>query len=326
MSGRRHRLRYVRLEGARARLADGTIHRHLIVAFRWQGPADPKPRRYRHFAGLLDTRESRNLWASKIANIERELITGTFDLARWFPGSRKVARAVTYGDTVGSFARAWLEELTGTGVGAHTVEQYRLIFEAHILNGPIAGLRLAELDAGHIQQWRGRLMRKDSGRGGNLRVSTVNKIAARLRTMLNVAFQREAIPRASGNPMLQVRNLRQPQRRVAPFTPDELLKIFAVCEGQQRAIYITLAFTALRPSDLLGLYWEHIDFAEDLILVRQQLRDDGTVDSELKTERSLRDVTMLKPVRAALAALQAQNRLRSKFVFCNRRGLPLTEN
>jgi integrase len=75
----------------------------------------------------------------------------------------------------------------------------------------------------------------------------------------------------------------------------------------QRALYTTLALTGLRPSEALALYWEeHVDYERRRILVRQQLRNDGTVDPKLKTQRSERDVVMLEPVRVALRALAPQ--------------------
>ena len=59
--------------------------------------------------------------------------------------------------------------------------------------------------------------------------------------------------------------------------------------------------------------------------MRQQLREDGAIDHRLKTPRSVRDVLMLEPVRTALSQLALQNRLRSRFVFCNRQSGPLLE-
>ncbi|HEY2663218.1 MAG TPA: hypothetical protein VGI47_02665, partial [Candidatus Binataceae bacterium] len=59
-------------------------------------------------------------------------------------------------------------------------------------------------------------------------------------------------------------------------------------------------------------------------MVRQQLVD-SEVSESLKTERSLRDVRLFRPVKIALASLALQNRLRSEFVFCNRCGKLLTE-
>jgi integrase len=81
----------------------------------------------------------------------------------------------------------------------------------------------------------------------------------------------------------------------------------------------------LRPSGALALCWNrHLDFERDLVLVRRQLVD-RQVTENLKTERSLRDVRMFKPVKSALASLALHNRLRCEFVFCNRFGKPLTE-
>jgi integrase len=76
---------------------------------------------------------------------------------------------------------------------------------------------------------------------------------------------------------------------------------------------------------VLGLFHEHADSKVGVVLVRQQLREDGTVDEALKTERSRRDVKMFDPVRSALASIAPQNRLRSKFVFANSAGEPLNE-
>jgi len=86
-------------------------------------------------------------------------------------------------------------------------------------------------------------------------------------------------------------------------------------------------YDGMRPSEALALYcWEeHVDYERERILVRQQLRNDGTVDSKLKTQRSERDVVMFEPVRIALRALALDNRMRSRFVLANRKGKPLNE-
>ena len=106
--------------------------------------------------------------------------------------------------------------------------------------------------------------------------------------MVNVAFERGLTTRVRGNPVMLVRNLKKPPRRVEPFSPDELLRIFAASEGQQRAFYVTLAFTGLRPSEALALGSDrHLHFENDLILVRKQLVD-AEVSESLKTERSAR--------------------------------------
>ncbi len=137
--------------------------------------------------------------------------------------------------------------------------------------------------------------------------------------MVTLAWRRGEIGRPV-NPMDLVPNLPMKGREPDPFSPDELLALLGACEGQQRASYTTLVLTGLRPSEALALYWEeHVDYDSERILVRQQLRNDGTVDSKLKTQRSERDVLMFEPVRSALRELALQNRMRSRFVFANRK-------
>jgi integrase len=288
-----------------------------------KGPEDSRPRRYRESTRLDDNRANRRLWSAKLKEIESEIVAHSFDPIRWFPWSRRADPSRAKVETIGDFVRQYLQELAG--LRERTREEYRFIFEAHVLASKFALVPLAELDDGHIKRLIRELELKQIPGGRQLQASTINKILARIRTMVSVAFDRGLIPRERGNPVLLVKNLKKPPRRVEPFTPDELLRIFAATEGQQRTFYITLAFTGLRPSEALALCWDlHLDFERELILTRQQLVD-GKVSENLKTERSLRDVRMFRSVKIALASLALQNRLRSEFVFCNRFGKPLTE-
>lgn len=320
---------FARFESLNFSLRDGTARKRLRVTFIWKGPNDDWPIRHRESTGLDDNRANRRLWRPKLEEIERQLIltncgtVGPFDPGRWFPRALSPIPIVAQ-MTVGDFARRYLEELRGMQVSELTREQYEVLFEKHVLPAKLAAVPLAQLDDGHIKSWRGELHDKKLPNGKNLQASTVNKILARVRTMVTIAWKRGEIARA-GNPMAMVDNVRMRGRTPNPFTPDELVALFSVCEGQQRALYITLALTGLRPSEALGLFHEHADLKSELMLVRQQSREDGRVDERLKTERSRRDVKMFEPVRAALAALAPQNRLRSRFVFANQKGGPLNE-
>jgi integrase len=280
---------------------------------------------------LEDSRDNRRRWKRQLDELERELIrtrwgtSGTLDLSRWFPKTRLEYERTPSGPQIfGDLARQWLEQLPGTSIGAPTREQYAYVFGAHVLQSELAKVPLAELTAGHIKLWLGELRRKKTRTGKPLEANTVNKILARLRTMVTEAWRSGSIPR-SVNPMELVKNLPMEGREPEPFLPDELLALFSACQGQQRTLYMLLALTGLRPSEALGLWWQHIDYENGHILVRQQLREDGAIDHRLKTPRSVRDVLMLEPVRTALSQLALQNRLRSRFVFCNRQGGPLLE-
>ena len=262
------------------------------MSFIYQAPGEARPIRHRESTGLDDSRDNRRKWKASLEELERELIRARFgtaeslDLRRWFPRSRTSSKVMfSQAATLEAFARRYLEELAGTGIGAQTLEQYRHIFRTHIFGSDLAGVPLRELNDGHIKLWLGRLQEKTAGaKKRPIQPSTVNKVLARVRIMVTLAWRRGEIGRPV-NPMDLVDNLPMKGREPDPFSPDELLALLGACEGQQRALYITLALTGLRPSEALALYWEeHVDYERERILVRQQLRNDGTVDSKLKTQ------------------------------------------
>ena len=329
-------MRPARFETVRRRRKDGSVVSHLLIAFLWKGPGDVRPRRYRESTGLDDTRRSRQIWRPKLEEISRELvltnygISGAFDPRRWFAQSRTAgmrklnatAQEVAVPVTIGEFARRYLDQLAG--LTDRTREQYRFIFEAHILPSKFAQRQLAEVTHLDIRAFLRELEQKRTSAGKPLQANTINKILARVRTMLNDAFQSGVIA-SPRNPMELVKNLAVPEREIDPFEPAELLRIFAVCEGQQRALYILLALTGLRPAEALALVPEHVNFADGTILVRQQLIEKGEVSLRLKTRSSRRSVRMFEPVKVALYEVLTLNRLRSRFLFCGPMGRPMLE-
>jgi integrase len=307
--------------------------RYLLVSFLWKGPGDEKPRRYRESTGLEDSRAGRRAWKRRLEEINEELLKthggliGIFEPARYFPhfalkGAEPDCGQAQRRATVGELVRDYLDSLPGTEVGEYTRRQYETVFRTHLLGNAFAKVHLDELTDNHIKKWLGEV-RQTKVRGGKLiQASTVNKILARVRTALTLAWKRGDIPR-SVNPMDLVENLRVESAEPNPFTPDELLALFAVTEGQQRALYVTFALTGLRPGEMFGLCWDSVDMRNLELRIHQQVLENGEISEKLKTPKSRRNVTMFEPVKTAIAALQAKNRLRTKFVFANRDGSPL---
>ena len=74
---------------------------------------------------------------------------------------------------------------------------------------------------------------------------------------------------------------------------------------------------------MFGLCWEDIDTRSMELRGRRQVLENGRISEKLKTLKSRRNLVMFEPVKTAIVALQAKNRLRTKFVFANRDGSPL---
>ena len=303
-----------RFETKTFRVADGKTRKRLRLVLKWRGPKDETARRHRFPLNCDDTRDNRRMWEDRRRSIEHEIMTGTFDPAKWF-GARYVkspepasetAEERAARQTFGEATREWLLELRGEKMTATTIDQYEMKLNAHLLGlrtdkreippDPLAAVLLSELHAGHLKSFRGRLMEKD------LETSTVNSIFARIKTITNSAFSRGLIPRPQ-SPALLVKNLRERVKEVDPFDPDELIRILKACTtAEQRALYLTMALTGMRPGEALGLAWTAINFADGILSVRQQLTEDGELTSRLKTPRSRREVEMLPAVADSLLA------------------------
>jgi integrase len=213
-------------------------------------------------------------------------LTGVLDPAAYFPHftykSVESDPPLRPRATVPNLVRDYLDSLPGTEVSEYTRRQYESVFRTHLLENTLAKVHLDELTDNHIKKWLGDV-RRTRVRGGKLiEASTANKILALLRTAITVAWKRGDIPR-SVNPMDLVENLRAEGAEPNPFTPDELLCLFAVTEGQQRALYIAFALTGLRPGEMFGLWWEDVDTRNMELRVRRQVLENGQISEKLKT-------------------------------------------
>jgi integrase len=147
-------------------------------------------------------------------------------------------------------------------------------------------------------------------------------LIACLRTIFAAAKRRKLV---ADDPMQYVRNLRQPKRDVDPFDLSEALALVDASEGWERALVCTLIFTGMRPNEALALRWAQIDWAHNLIRVRQNLRAHGQIGLP-KTPSSERDVEMIGRVRSLLQEQRVRSQLKGDLVFPSANGTPLDLN
>ena len=278
------------------------------------------------YFGLRDSRDNRRKAKKVKRALEDAVQNGTFEseFRARFPESKNLARfeRESTQPTVSEFAQLWLEEQKSRLTPA-TASHYRVLLKNHLLVHPIARKRISEVNDGDVNSLvaavRERFDQEDSRWPG---LRTTNMVLARLRTIFATAKRRKLI---ADDPMVYVRNLRQPKPDVDPFDLEEALRLLESAKGWERAFLALLLFTGIRPNEALALRWAQIDWAHALIRVRQSIGRDGSLGLP-KTRGSERDVEMIALVRNALQEQRARSQLKGELVFPSASGTPIDLN
>ena len=131
---------------------------------------------------------------------------------------------------------------------------------------------------------------------------TVRTYVKALGTVLTLAVEWSY---RSDNPALKLRNLPEDKARdgVRVLTPEEHARVVAAASHDvYRVMFSVWPFIGLRVAEMQGLRWQDIDFDAQTIMVRFQLREDGTFDPKLKSPKSKRRVQMCNRVATELKA------------------------
>ncbi len=105
------------------------------------------------------------------------------------------------------------------------------------------------------------------------------------------------------NPMARIRSLKSTSDRDPdPFTPDEVSRILAACDGPMRNLLQFAFATGLRTTELLGLRWCDIDLESGTAYIHRSVIK-GHEEERTKTRSGRREI-MLLPM--AMSALQQQ--------------------
>lgn len=294
------------------RFIPATIHQggRLALGYHWRAPGEAKRKLYRVALNCPDTRENRRRWEPQKKQIEAEIISGTFSPEKWF-GIRGVTTAVDMPRTLGEIVTQYIEQLAGSDQTERSRNDFARDMHNYFFGTSLEHALLAELNDGHLIAWRGALIAR-----GDLKSGTVNKLFQRVKTVVNVAFRRGLIPRPQ-SPAALVKSLRDDDREeINPFTPDEFVRLLnAAVDEQRRALYLVAGSTGMRPAELSALPWSNVDFAANVIRVRQQQSPGGKITQRLKTRGSRRDIEMLPIVRETLNEQRARTGLGGVFVF-----------
>jgi len=314
----------------------------LIIDFYYKG------RRCREQTALPDSPANRKKLEKILERIQLEITLGSFDYAKFFPGSKMAAKFAVQSElelpatafpaslaiqcaaiaapagsaamlpTFAEFAKTWVAENEVGWRRSHrkTIDD---ILKRHLL--PTFGDKaVGQITKTDILAFRTTLAKVPGRKAETLSAKRINAIMAPLRQILNEAADRFEFTTAYRN----IKPLKVQKSDIEPFTLEEVQTILAAVRPDYRNYYLVRFFTGMRTGEIDGLKWEYIDFERRLILVRETIvagEEDYT-----KTDGSQREIQMSAIVLQALQEQARATRGRSRFVFCTAGGEPFDHN
>ena len=270
--------------------------------------------RCREQTALPDSPANRRNVEILATRLKRELAKGTFDYRAFFPDSPRASRFdQPMLDAPASLAAAprlttplfseyaedWYRENLPRWRATHA-DTIRGVLDQRLL--PFFGAsHLADVTRAEILDFRAKTAKSSKRKGREeMSPSRVNHIMTALRMVLAEGAERYEF----ATPFRNIKPLRLPKMDIHPFTLDEVNRLIDAVRVDYRPYLTTRFFTGARTGELNGLEWRHIDFDNDLILVRQTIVK-GQIEGT-KTDGSSRDIPMVPAVRVALMEQRAR--------------------
>lgn len=188
--------------------------------------------------------------------------------------------------TVKDWLLYWLNEVIQPNRERTTYYCYQSMIKNHLIP-ELGAVRLQQLTPGQIQSYYTKMMRSKS-----LSPNTVHKHHILLHTALQTAFRQNLLPE---NPVDRVEAPRLQAPKQFYYNPQQLRRLFQLVEGGWLEAVVKLAgYLGLRRSEICGLKWTHIDFAENVIRVRFVRTTAGgqVVGKAPKTPHSVRTLSI----------------------------------
>ena len=298
----------------------------LFIDFRYRGV------RCREQTTLQDTNSNRRTLEALANRIKREMAKGTFNYRAFFPDSaranqfddssgstpssapaRRAAPATT--TTLGEFTETWYRENLPRWRQTHAETVHGTLHQ-HIL--PKLGEKpLSEITRADLLTFRAELSKQSTKGGETLSPSRINHIMTPLRMLLAEASERYEFL----TPFRNIKPLRLPKLDIQPLSLDEVHRALGTVRRDWHPYLATRFFTGMRTGEINALEWKHIDFEQDLILVRQSIVK-GKLENT-KTDGSMRDIPMVPLVRNALLEQRKLVSEDCRWVFAQRNGDPI---
>ena len=174
-------------------------------------------------------------------------------------------------------------------VTRQTKKDYELQYNCHI--APTFGKKsMNSIKPEDILKWRVELKEKPASTGYQLSANTVEKLTNLLGAILKDAHANDRI---HNNPMQKIKRKKPKQeKRVVPLSFTTVQKLAEGFAPRWQILVWIGYYTGLRPSEILGLTWDRLDFEAGLITVDRQLSrfSDQVFEKHLKTAKTYRKI------------------------------------
>ena len=164
--------------------------------------------------------------------------------------------------TLAEWATIWRKAYLGS-VKPSTADSYRTILTYHIVPA-LGGIKLTSLKTHQIQMFYNNL--KESG----VSPKTIKNIHGVLHRCLQQSCK---LGDLRNNPASACQLPRVVRKEITPLDSDMIQRFLTECACDRfEEIYKVALFTGMREGEVLGLTWDCIDFANNIITVKQQLQ------------------------------------------------------
>jgi len=174
-------------------------------------------------------------------------------------------------------------------VSEETKEGYERELNTHIL--PVFGeMKMSDIKPADIESWMVKLKKLGPNGKRSLADKTIERHVNLLATILKKAVQNGYL---HSTPFAQIKRKKAKAiRKIVPLDPKMVQKIAAGFAERFRLVIWIGFYTGMRPSEVLGLTWNQLDFENGTITVDRQLsRSTKKIFSEhLKTSASYREI------------------------------------
>lgn len=285
-------------------------------------------KRFREGSGLKATPQNVRDCEKQVRKMNAEIELDTFVYGHYFPESKKLEQVEAIKrekrpDAVepyfDEYADKWLERKQHEWKASYLANvnsmlgKYLLPFFKNYL--------LSEIRLKHVQMFRDKLVKmKGVGEERVLSNKRINIILVPLTSMLNDACDEYDF----AYPLSRLKPLKEEKSDPKPLSQREVKTFLRHVPRQWYDYYLIRFYTGMRGCEVHGLQLSNVDFEYNVIRVRHNLVRGKLTD--VKTEKSRRDIRMTQTVKQALKRIVAERHESGSFVFNQKNGHALDIN